>query len=95
MQKSKYDDLCDVVDFIETNPTYARVRLDNGYEKTVSLPDLAPLPKSDEVISERINTPLLSESPVAIQPVISPSGPPATCDTKSLEDQMERLGVGL
>ena len=81
VRKSKYDDLCDVVDLIDTNPTYARVRLDNGYEKTVSLRDLAPLPKSDEVISERINTPLISESPVAIQPVISPSGPPATCDT--------------
>ena len=81
VRKSKYDDLCDVVDLIDTNPTYARVRLDNCYEKTVSLRDLAPLPKSDEVISERINTPLISESPVAIQPVISPSGPPATCDT--------------
>ena len=78
VRNSKYDDLCDEVDLIETNPTYARVRLANGYEKTVSLRDLAQLPKSDIISSENsisaepINTPIISESPV-IHPVIPPS----------------------
>ena len=44
VKQSKYDDLCDEVELVDSNPTYARVRLQNGVEKNVSLRDLAPLP---------------------------------------------------
>ena len=44
VKHSKYDDQCDEVDLVETNPSYARVRLPNGQEKSVSLRDLAPMP---------------------------------------------------
>ncbi|KAL5251261.1 hypothetical protein ACHWQZ_G016828 [Mnemiopsis leidyi] len=46
VRSSKYEDLCDEVELLETNPTYARVKLANGVDKTVSLRDLAPLPRS-------------------------------------------------
>ena len=48
VKQSKYDDDCEEVDLIDCNPTYARVRLQNGFEKTVSLRDLAPTPSDNQ-----------------------------------------------
>ena len=39
---NKGDPLCDEVDLIEANPSFARIRLSNGLESTVSTKDLAP-----------------------------------------------------
>jgi hypothetical protein len=44
---SKHDPFCEEVEIIEANPSYARVKLNSGHEKTVSLRDIAPLPTSD------------------------------------------------
>ena len=44
VRKSKYDDLCEEVEIVNVNPTYAQVKLQSGREQTVSLRDLAPLP---------------------------------------------------
>ena len=44
VKKSKYEDDCEEVDLIETHPTFARVRMPSGVEKSVSLRHLAPLP---------------------------------------------------
>ena len=41
-RSSKYDPLVEEVDLLECNPTYARVRLQDGREDTVSLRNLAP-----------------------------------------------------
>ena len=38
----------DEVELIDVTPTYARVKHPSGLEQTVSLSDLAPLPKADE-----------------------------------------------
>jgi hypothetical protein len=46
IRQSKYDPLVDEVDLIHINPHYANVRLQNGREQSVSLRDLAPLPKT-------------------------------------------------
>ena len=42
--RNKGDPLCDEVDLIEANPSFARIRLSNGLESTVSTKDLAPCP---------------------------------------------------
>ena len=45
--------LCDEVDLIHANSSFARVRYQNGQETTVSTKDLAPCPSSDvQPISE-------------------------------------------
>ena len=46
VKQSKYEDDCEEVDLLECNPSYARVKLRSGHEKSVSLRDLAPLPPS-------------------------------------------------
>ena len=43
VRSSKYDPLCDEVELIKANPSYAYVRKQNGNTQTVSLRDLAPL----------------------------------------------------
>jgi hypothetical protein len=48
VRKSKYDPLVDEVELIDVTPTYARVKHPSGLEQTVSLRDLAPLPKANE-----------------------------------------------
>ncbi|CAK8698052.1 unnamed protein product [Clavelina lepadiformis] len=42
VRSSKHEPLVDEVDLVNTNPTYARVRYQDGRESTVSLKDLAP-----------------------------------------------------
>uniref|UniRef100_A0A0K8SWX3 Uncharacterized protein n=1 Tax=Lygus hesperus TaxID=30085 RepID=A0A0K8SWX3_LYGHE len=42
IRQSKYDPLVDEVELIEVNPSYARVKLQDGRETTVSLKHLAP-----------------------------------------------------
>ena len=44
----KNDDLVRRVELTEANPSFARVKLPNGQESTVSLKDLAPWPRSDQ-----------------------------------------------
>jgi len=41
----KSDPLCDEVELIEANPTYAHVKFADGRETTASLQDLAPCPE--------------------------------------------------
>ena len=55
VKNSKYDDQCDEVDLVESNPSYARVRLPNGREKSVSLRDLAPMPSLTQEIPNSIS----------------------------------------
>lgn len=42
VRRSKYDPLVEEVDILDVNPQYARVRLEDGRETTVSLKHLAP-----------------------------------------------------
>ena len=42
--RDKDEPLCDVVELLMANPTYARVRRRDGKETTVSTSDLAPYP---------------------------------------------------
>ena len=80
---SKHEPLVDEVELIHATPNYARVRLPNGHEKTVTLRDIAPMSEkryyaNDSFQSER---PTSSETEIQDQPVEnSPSTP-------SLEDQ--------
>jgi len=50
VRKSKYDPLVDEVELIDVTPTYAHVKHPSGLEQTVSLRDLAPLPKADQTV---------------------------------------------
>lgn len=53
VRTSKYDPLVDEVEILQTNPCYARVSMPNGKERTVSLRDLAPMPRGNSAnISE-------------------------------------------
>ena len=78
---SKYDPVCDEVDLVECNPSYAQVRLPNGTSKTVSLRDLAPLPTTS-------NTPPISEPTVSKSraPVEIPPSSPITESPSSASD---------
>ena len=82
VKQSKYEDLCDEVELVDSNPTYARVRLQNGVEKTVSLRDLAPLPnpRSPEAKPPVILTPDVpsaSFAPTSLPPAsLAPTSPP-------------------
>ena len=51
--RDKSDPLCDVVEILDANPTYARVRREDGRETTVSTSDLAPYPN---ITNEERNT---------------------------------------
>ena len=54
--RTKSDSLCDEVDLINTNSSFARVRYQNGQETTISTKDLAPCPSSDvQPLSENKN----------------------------------------
>ena len=76
VRPSKYDPLVDEVEIVDTNPCYARVCLPNGREKTVSLRDLAPVPRSKTVqISE---PPVRIESATTEQPPTETIPPPNT-----------------
>ena len=62
VRASKYEPLVDEVELIDCNPLYAHVRLQDGRETTVSLQQLAPLPRNDidrpnkESMSSPMNT---------------------------------------
>ena len=62
---SKYDPLVDEVELIQASPTHARVRLQNGWEVTVSLRDVAPFGEkkviNDVGLQPSNNTELLPE----------------------------------
>ena len=45
VKSSKYEDPCEAVQIMHTNPYYARVQTSSGLEKSVPLRDLAPLPQ--------------------------------------------------
>ena len=45
--RNKGDSLCDEVDLLEANPSFAVVRFRDGRESTVSTKDLAPYPLSE------------------------------------------------
>ena len=62
--RNKGDPLCDEVDLIETNPSFARIRLSNGFESTVFTKDLAPCPRdtSQDVTDSTRSPTLLSQN---------------------------------
>jgi len=51
--------LCDPVELVEGNQTYAVIRLGDGQESTVSTSDLAPFPRSP-AIAEEVTTDVAS-----------------------------------
>ena len=53
VRNCKSDPLVDEVDLLLATPNYAHIRRKNGSESTVSLRDLAPIPRTSEHISER------------------------------------------
>jgi hypothetical protein len=56
VRSSKYDSICEEVELIDITPTYAKVRMDSGREVTVSLRDLAPLPKETAIRGNKSST---------------------------------------
>ena len=63
VRSSKHEPLVDEVDLVDTNPTYVRVRYQDGRESTVSLKDLAPC-RPHEIESEQpvIATPQIQDT---------------------------------
>ena len=59
----------DEVELGESNPTYAHIRYPNGREDTVSLRDIAPCGKDQEVgiINEKLKTNDIADTPVMEQ----------------------------
>ena len=55
VRQSKFDPAVEGVDFLEANPEYAFVQLENDSECTVSLRDLAPCQKEDHLVSPTEN----------------------------------------
>ena len=97
VKSSKYDENCDEVDLIDTNPSYARVRLANGTEKTVSLRDLAPIPQpipqsipENNTISDAVVTDSSAKhSSLPTDPVISDVSQPKD-DTPTLRKSLRK-----
>lgn len=73
VRPSKYDPLGDEVDIVDINPHYAKVQMPNNYVKTVSLRDLAPLPKTRNE-NNNISESILNE---VAAPVATPYPPSA------------------
>ena len=102
VKRSKYEDDCEEVELVETHPTFARVRMPNGRETSVSLRHLAPLPvlrDVSEMSDQPVDTPAISgptltsgSSPVIPErqplPVTatSPATPPPVSDSMRAED---------
>ena len=85
VRKSKYEPLCDEVELISITPTYAQVKHPSGREQTVSLRDLAPLPKmqSDQETPVTphstpgsIDTTVSSRPEIVLQPAVPQSPAP-------------------
>ena len=99
--RNKNDDLCDEVELLEANPTYARVRLPTGRESNVSLNDLAPLPPETkisevEVSQEEVDRPThventLAENSDGIEENSQPDPPQVRRSTRTRR-QPERYG---
>ena len=88
VRPSKYDPLGDEVDIVETNPSYAQVRLPNGKLKTVSLRDLAPLPVTDTKTKNISDTIVEDKTMVAVPPLsVSSDSIKPSPDTISSENQ--------
>lgn len=83
MRKSKYDDLCDEVEIISVNPSYAQVKHQSGREQTVSLRDLAPLPpvQGETVQGDSLPAPTPNSLPSSLLPSVQPVEPSATTST--------------
>ena len=66
----------DEVDIVDINPNYAQVRMSNNHVKTVSLRDLAPLPKS-KTQNNYISEPTVNDVYAVAAPPspITPSSP--------------------
>ena len=63
VRRSKQDPLCDLVEVLEVNPTYAHIRTQDGVEKTVNLKHLSqPGRLTQQVISESDNQQVLNDS---------------------------------
>ena len=63
VRNSKQDPLCDLVEVLEVNPTYAHIRTQDGVEKTVNLKHLSqPGRLTQQVISESDNQQVLNDS---------------------------------
>ena len=76
VRNSKHDPYVDEVELVESNPSYAHIRYEDGRESTVSLKKLAPLPPSSA--SDRPNTRL------ALEEVSSPPVPAEESSLPSL-----------
>ena len=89
VRQRKSDPLCDEVELVEANPSFAHVRYPDGRETTVALKDLAPCPTvtesspDDEQYNQEstVSVDTLIPSPSPPQPVVfnpSTTSPPST-----------------
>ena len=83
VRTSKHEPLVDEVELIQATPNYARVRLPNGHEKTVTLRDIAPVSEKQYYVHDNFQSERLTSNETEIQ------GQPEenSSSTPSLEDQ--------
>lgn len=68
VRRSKFEPLVDTVELLEANPRYAHIRHGNGTESTVSLSDLAPLPRDTPVSTKHPLSPAEQSDNVILNP---------------------------
>ena len=71
----QYDQKVGEVKLVETNPSYARIRYDDGRESKVSLKHIAPLPSPDAGDDDSLQEPISLTSPdrtESLEPILNP-----------------------
>ena len=84
MRASKYDDLVDEVDLLETNRSYPYIRHQDGRESTVNIRDLAPCPHSNFSSDDYLN-----QDPAEQQPSINQPSDTLSCRNPNSNVQAE------
>ena len=86
VRRSKHDPLVDQVELIHATPSYAKVRFPSGREATVSLRDVAPVPRceSDVDTADELNNCQNDIVPPQIEMDISSGSSPASESSSNL-----------